>query len=79
MSLGQRVQDEKDGAALRRLREALPSHRILWVGIHSDETASETKGPLVWAVAHGYLDEGEIRGSGATIAEAADKCREALG
>ena len=72
MLTGQAAQDYADGAALRRLREALPERDIkVWVEVGD----------------HGYIDNvalfcevgslAEYFG-GATIAEAADKCREAL-
>jgi hypothetical protein len=70
-------QDHRDGEALRRLREALPAEATIgieWKLLrfethgHGEETAS-------------FIEVGTERaaGTGATIAEAADACREALG
>ncbi len=73
-------QDMKDGAALRRLREALPEDTEIsqqyqpWrpepyryqVQIYPSTQLGPYAGDPAWF------------GSGATIAEAADKCREAL-
>ena len=68
----QAVQDYVDGAALRRLREALPNERVhLTIGLR----AINRKGayPLFMTATDGRVYYGH------TIAEAADKCREALG
>lgn len=66
----QMQQDERDGAALRRLREALPEeeHRIN-IDPTSDWVTVRVCGPD---------DESLAVSIQATIAEAADKCREAL-
>jgi hypothetical protein len=70
-------QDYLDGASLRRLREALPADATIgieWKLLrfethgHGEETAS-------------FIEVGTERaaGTGATVAEAADACREAVG
>jgi hypothetical protein len=69
--------DFRDGAALRRLREALP----VASGKHAYVDAIWNGRPdasfVVVANVYGDAPKG-WRGNGATIAEAADKCREAL-
>lgn len=71
-----RTQDEKDGAALRRLREALPDD-WQWVVYGPADGMSH----IIVKVINAYAEEGDYVGhicSGHTLAEAADKCREAL-
>lgn len=77
-------QDYADGAALRRLREALPEgwdcgwrHRTqgdgemyVWASVDGDPDMTEA---CIQGQRDFYLEH-----TGATIAEAADKCREAL-
>lgn len=60
-----RTQDALDGAALRRLREAYGDGFDLWVDYSG-----------FWL--HRWEDDDETGYTGSTIAEAADKCREAL-
>lgn len=60
-------QDHEDGAALRRLREALPENG--WLELYVDVSVY---GSGVLVKTEGY------RALAATIAEAADECREAL-
>lgn len=68
-------QDRLDGAALRRLREALPEGMI--IDIHLG--AHPYKSPVAILVTREpYATTSQYWG-GDTIAEAADKCREALG
>ncbi len=62
---GEFYQDTLDGAALRRLREALPEGGSAILELRSDEQ-------YVWA------GDG-VDHVAATIAEAADQCREAKG
>lgn len=66
---GQAAQDLRDGEALRRLREALPEDcrlDVMWTS--GGQVVVTGSGPGV-----------DQCNTGATIAEAADKCREALG
>jgi hypothetical protein len=65
-------QDALDGIALRRLRDALP-HDVL---AYHDEIAFR----LVWSQGTGewYVSCSGQSGDGDSLAEAADKCREAL-
>jgi hypothetical protein len=73
---GWTLDDAEDGAALRRLREALPDGAQVLV----------TPDVGGFTVAWRYREPDRIEGwyaggplgAGATIAEAADKCREAL-
>jgi hypothetical protein len=79
------IQDIKDGLALRRLREALPEDADLGVTMPSDGgvlvradwPAPDRDGPR-WFNEDGKPMDARF-GDGATIAEAADRCREALG
>ena len=99
MLTGQAAQDYADGAALRRLREALPEHVYLEIGwVDCSMSAGYWSGspggireyepyvpdadddPEGWTVeAIDHNGPKTWRGHGATIAEAADKCREELG
>jgi hypothetical protein len=60
------LQDLMDGAALRRLREALPDMTLTAEYVAEWHLTVSLHGQPLW------------QGYGATIAEAADKCREAL-
>jgi hypothetical protein len=69
------AQDRADGAALRRLREALPREGHVVVFSMSELLDRP------WG-AQAYIGDeipAQYKGVGRTIAEAADKCREALG
>lgn len=70
-------QDLFDGAALRRLRDALPKDWEAVPRITRENIAVE-----VWSPSGGgsYFEppQPDIYKSGATVAEAADACREAL-
>ena len=68
------VQDALDGAALRRLREALPEG---WTVAVSTEAASY-RGAWMVSRRRSGTDEAASEHYAATIAEAADACREAL-
>jgi hypothetical protein len=75
----QLVQDARDGAALRRLREALP----VSVGQHAyiDAIWNGRPDASFVVVVRTYGDDRrsiDITRKGTTIAEAADACREAL-
>jgi hypothetical protein len=61
-------QDWKDGAALRRLRKALPPDRGFTVTLAYNAA-------LGWLVVN---SSPEAKGYGPTIAEAADHCREVM-
>ena len=68
-------QDLRDGAAIRRLREALPeTHHIHCVG------PNRRLPDHLWWI---YVEDEELgviaNAEAPTIAEAADKCREAMG
>ena len=75
-------QDELDGAALRRLREALPEG--MWCMVMPDTRsilAAAEFGPDGGRIAMFVFTREDPKSQavfGATIAEAADKCREAL-
>lgn len=75
------AQDLRDGAALRRLREALPGDPSWWYQVVYDYDPEDIPS-LPWLVFAGgpddSMDEPKASGGGNTIAEAADKCREAL-
>ena len=86
------LQDHKDGAALRRLREALGRYaetdvNVRWHSLDGAiyrvyvEVEYWNEGEAVLDPFKGTVSEGGWSRSvdGATIAEAADKCREALG
>jgi hypothetical protein len=69
------LQDASDGAALRRLREALPGPEH---GVYRADLSLFADQAIIEVVRFG--DAGiTAHGMGATIAEAADACREALG
>jgi len=71
-------QDLADGAALRWLREALEADDDLWsFDLHPRHG---TDNPPAWQVEiwKGPFGAGMLECTGATIAEAADKCRETL-
>jgi hypothetical protein len=75
-------QDHADGAALRRLREALPEGWLWTVG--PDEFGQPVPvivvaGPVDLDDYPEYPDGWPYIGFGTTLAEACDKCREALG
>ena len=91
MLTGQAAQDYADGVALRRLREALPSGEddrvTVILSIDYGDTEASWWQVDVESAASVFETEGRARpeeiwyehtGFGATIAEAADKCREAL-
>jgi len=70
-------QDRRDGAALRRLREALPEGWVAIAGFGYTEPGTPEFEVDAWP--HGRQAEQDWAiGHGATVAEAADKCREAL-
>jgi hypothetical protein len=82
------VQDALDGAALRRLRVALPEAGE-W-DVKGDALSPLVSVQVDWPVpadlpdgAYWWTEHGQrmdsVFGEGATIAEAADACREALG
>jgi hypothetical protein len=76
-------QDRLDGAALRRLREALPDDADGF-GAGAWRRPEDEPGYPGWGFrvdSDWWMEDGlhSLRGRGATIAEAADKCREALG
>ncbi len=74
-------QDTKDGAALRRLREALPGGA--WYELSTPADGDVEPGleysVILWPVRDGNDDWAGVFHEAATVAEAADKCREALG
>jgi len=67
----EQTQDALDGAALRRLREALPSHVVT---VKADAMAYGSG----WLVSAEDGPNSAMYALEATIIEAADKCREAL-
>lgn len=69
--MAQTAKDEADGAALRRLREALPGHVVT---VKGDAAAYG----LQWLVSAEDGPDSAFYALENTIAEAADKCREAL-
>ncbi len=74
-------QDALDGAAMRRLREALPEGA--WYELSTPADGDVEPGleysVILWPVRDGNDDWAGVFHEAATIAEAADKCREALG
>lgn len=75
MVTGQAAQDLRDGAALRRLREACPVGER-WFEVFGPHPESGHFQVVVETV--GQYDTPGVLANGATIAEAADACREAL-
>ena len=77
---GQAGQDLKDGTALRQLREALRRYDesqvvIRWHDPHWSRFHVDVE---YWLESFSDPDVADVGASGATIAEAADKCRAAL-
>lgn len=66
--------DTADGAALRRLREALGGHKAWTVVRHYNYDTSDHYPVVVDAEDFDW----RVRGKGHTVAEAADRCRESL-